>query len=269
MPISANILGFAIATALLASAAAAGDEKIRLIAHRGGSMEADENTLAAFTDAYAKGLRAFETDVRMTKDGQLVLLHDDSADRTTSGHGPVEMMTAGQVKALHTKQTSTAVPFLKDLLAAFKERPGVFFQFEIKPGSGPIYDARLDKFSQALTELVTQALPREAYCYSSFDRRSLLAIKRADPACSTTLLVSQAPDVKLLPDLKTLGCDRVSVIPGKTTKSFVDAAKQAGVKVAGWSVRRDEDLAQAQALGLESVTTDCPRRMLADGLGRP
>jgi glycerophosphoryl diester phosphodiesterase len=253
----------------LALGAANGGEKVQLIAHRGGSMEADENTLSAFTDAYAKGLRAFETDVRMTKDGQVILLHDDSADRTTNGYGPIEQMTAEQVKALHTKRTSTAVPSLKDLLAAFKDKPGVFFQLEIKPGSGPIYDARLELFARTLAEQLTNALPRTAYCYSSFDRRSLAAIKRVDPAASTMLLCNQTPDAKLLADLKSLGCDRVSVLPGKTQKGFVDAAKQAGVKVVGWSVRTDGDLAQAQALGLEAVTTDCPRRMLADGLGRP
>lgn len=258
-----------LTTLALAVGAASGAEKIRLIAHRGGSMEADENTLSAFTDAYEKGLRAFETDVRMTKDGHLVLLHDDALDRSTSGHGPVEFLTGEQVKKLYTKKTSTAVPFLKDLLAAFKERPGVFFQFEIKPGSGPIYDARLEQFARSLTELVTQALPRAAYCYSSFDRRSLAAVRRVDPDASLTLLVSQAPDAKLLGDLKALGCDRVSVMPAKTQKAFVESAMRAGFKVAGWSVRTDEDLAQAQALGLESVTTDCPRRMLADGLGRP
>jgi glycerophosphoryl diester phosphodiesterase len=256
-------------TLALAISAANGGEKVRLIAHRGGAMEADENTLAAFTDAYGQGLRAFETDVRMTKDGELVLLHDDSVNRTTSGYGPVELMTAEQVKALHTKRTSNAVPFLKDLLAAFKDKPDVFFQLEVKPGSGPIYDARLEQFARTLTEMVTQALPRVSYCYSSFDHRTLAAIKRVDPTASLTLLYTQAPDTKLLTVLKSLGCDRVSVLPNKTQKSFVEAANKAGFAVAGWSVRTDGELAQARALGLESVTTDCPRRMLADGLGRP
>ena len=262
-----------ISTALLLALAlttARAEEKVRLIAHRGGSMEADENTLAAFTDAYDIGLRAFETDVRLTKDSQLVLMHDDTVDRTTDGHGAIEAMSAQQVKKLRTKRSSCGVPLLSDLLAALKDKPDVFLQLEIKPGTGPIDDARLEQFARSLIQQVSQALPRgEAYCISSFDKRSLTAVKRVSPDVSTTLLYSQAPDAKLLDELKKLGCDRVSVVPGKTQKSFVDAAKMAGFKVAGWSVRTDEALALAQSLGLEGVTTDCPRRMLADKLGRP
>ena len=253
----------------LALATARGDDKIQLIAHRGGAMEADENTLAAFLDAYDKGLRAFETDVRMTKDGQLVLMHDDSVDRTTAGFGSIELMTAKQVKALHTKRTEQAVPFLADLLAAFSNKPGVFLQLEIKPGNGPIDNARLEQFARTLTEQVSKAFPSNAFCFSSFDRRALAAVKSVAPGVSTTLLYNQSPEVKMLEDLKKLGCNRISVLPGKTQRPFVEAAKKAGFKVAGWSVRTNEQLAQAQALGLESVTTDCPRRMLAEGLGRP
>ncbi len=253
----------------LALGTAWGEEKVRLIAHRGGSLEADENTLAAFTDAYAKGLRAFETDVRITKDDQLVLMHDDTVDRTTGGHGAIETMTADEVKALRTKKSGSAVPFLAELLAAFKDKPGVFLQLEIKPGKAPVSDDRLTQFCRLLTEQVAKAMPPEAYCYSSFDKRSLAAVKLVKPEVSTTLLCSAAPDVKLLSELKKLGCDRVSTIPSKTSREFVQAAKQAGFRVAGWSVRTDEALALAQALGFEGVTTDCPRRMLAAGLGRP
>ena len=259
------------ATLLLTMAltTANGEEKVRLIAHRGGSLEADENTLAAFTSAYEKGLRAFETDVRITKDDQLVIMHDDTVDRTTNGHGAIEAMTAAEVKALRTKQSGSQVPFLADLLAAFKDKPGVFLQLEIKPGKAAVSDDRLTHFCRQLAEQVAKDFPREAYCYSSFDRRSLATVKRVKPDVSTTLLYGPAPDLKLLDALKTLGCDRISTIPSKTSKEFVQAAKQAGFRVAGWSVKTDEALALAQSLGLEGVTTDCPRRMLAEGLGRP
>ncbi len=252
-----------------ATATARGAEPIRLVAHRGGAMEAEENTLEAFTDAYAKGLRAFETDVRMTKDGQLVLMHDDSVERTTTGFGPVELMTAQQVKALHTQRTEQAVPALADLLATLKDKPGVFLQAELKPGKGPVNEARLEQFARALTAQLAGALPSNAYCVSSFDRRALAAVRRVAPGVSLMLICNQTPDTQLLDTLRALGCDRVGVLPDKTGKPFVEAAQKAGFKVAGWSVRSDEQLALAQSLGLDSVTTDCPRRMLAKGLGRP
>lgn len=255
--------------ALLAATCACGDGKIRLIAHRGGVMEADENTVDAFVDAYSKGLRAFETDVRMTKDGQLVLMHDDQVDRTTNGHGEIELMTAAQVRQLTTRRSERAVPFLCDFLNAFTNKPGVFLQLEVKPGNGPVNEDRLDRFAQTMTALVAQTLPSATVCYSSFDRRSLAAIRRNAPKASLTLLVNGEPDIKLLATLKELDCDRVSVLPKKAKPAFVEAARKAGFRVAGWSVRTDDDLTQAQTLGLESVTTDCPRRMLANGLGTP
>src|SRR5690606_10597395 len=61
-----------------------------LFAHRGGAHEFEENTLAAFKASYEKGLRGFETDVRMTRDGRFVVLHDDSLERTHDAAGPVE-----------------------------------------------------------------------------------------------------------------------------------------------------------------------------------
>src|SRR5690606_7578333 len=69
---------------------AAGQEKGLLYAHRGGAYEFEENTMEAFRGSYEHGLRGFETDVRMSKDGELIILHDDSLDRTHTATGPAE-----------------------------------------------------------------------------------------------------------------------------------------------------------------------------------
>ncbi len=61
------------------------EEKWQIHAHRGGRAEFDENTLSAFKGSYDQGLRGFETDVRMCRDGALVIMHDDSIERTTQG----------------------------------------------------------------------------------------------------------------------------------------------------------------------------------------
>lgn len=82
----------------LVPAAAAEEKKPFHFAHRGGAFEFEENTLFAFRSSYEKGLRGFETDVWMTKDGKLVILHDDSLDRTHRGEGPVEALDAAEAK---------------------------------------------------------------------------------------------------------------------------------------------------------------------------
>ena len=60
------------------------EQEIRLFSHRGGRMEHDENTLSAFQASYDAGYRGFETDIRMTADGELVVTHDSSLERTTN-----------------------------------------------------------------------------------------------------------------------------------------------------------------------------------------
>ena len=73
--------------------ASAQEQEIRLFSHRGGRMEHDENTLSAFQASYDAGYRGFETDIRMTRDGALVITHDSSLERTTDGTGTVEEKT--------------------------------------------------------------------------------------------------------------------------------------------------------------------------------
>ncbi|MFT5469704.1 MAG: glycerophosphoryl diester phosphodiesterase [Verrucomicrobiales bacterium] len=81
-----------------------GEKKPFHFAHRGGAHEFEENTLFAFKSCYEKGIRGYELDVRMTKDGELVVLHDDSLDRTHQSSGPVEHLTADEAKVIRTKK---------------------------------------------------------------------------------------------------------------------------------------------------------------------
>ena len=97
--------------------ASAQEQEIRLFSHRGGRMEHDENTLSAFQASYDAGYRGFETDIRMTRDGALVITHDSSLERTTDGTGTVEEKTEAEIRRLRTKQ-GNKVLFLDELLDA-------------------------------------------------------------------------------------------------------------------------------------------------------
>ena len=80
---------------------------MKLFAHRGYSAQYPENTMEAFVQAYQKGFDGVETDVHMTKDGQLVLIHDETIDRTSGGKGYIQDYTYDELKNFH---------FLMDLL---------------------------------------------------------------------------------------------------------------------------------------------------------
>ena len=103
------LTSLAVAVMLVACVAQA-QEKGLVFAHRGGAREFDENTLAAFKESYTRGLRGFETDVRMTRDGVLVILHDNALQRTFNGTGQVEEMSAEELRPLKTKKSGRPLP---------------------------------------------------------------------------------------------------------------------------------------------------------------
>lgn len=113
-------------------------EKVCVSAHRGGRNHGIENTLTAFRNVMAMGVDMIETDVRMTADGFLVLMHDETVDRTTDGTGRVQDLTLAEVQKLNAAVHSDkpmepeAPPLLKDLLDLALEYPDVMLNIEFK-----------------------------------------------------------------------------------------------------------------------------------------
>ena len=109
-----------------------------LVAHRGSSHGAPENTLPAFNRALDAGALAVECDVHLTEDGEVVLLHDDQVDRTTNGSGAVAAMSwtevrqldAGYIDRFDDQFSGTRVPRLSDLLLAARGRAAVFIEIK-------------------------------------------------------------------------------------------------------------------------------------------
>ena len=93
-------------------------KNIYVAAHRGLSSDYPENTMAAFRAAIAVGVDQIETDIRVSKDGELVLIHDATVDRTTNGHGRVDEMTFAELRTLRLSGTEHGIPTLREVLAA-------------------------------------------------------------------------------------------------------------------------------------------------------
>ena len=121
---------------------------LQVIAHRGGPKYAPENTLAAFQNAIALGVDWLEFDVQMTQDGELVVIHDDTVDRTTDGTGAVRDLTLAQIRALDAGQGQQA-PTFKEVVDLAKAS-GVKIFPETK--SAYLYPGLEEKMLQALDE---------------------------------------------------------------------------------------------------------------------
>jgi len=161
-------------------------ENIRVAGHRGHSAGAPENTLGAFRKARELGGEGVtcETDLAMTRDGELVLIHDDTVDRTTDGHGLVRGMSYSELSRLDAggwfsqEFAGERVPRLRDALEIARES-GIIYQLELK-----IYD-RNDDFFMRLRALIDELDCADLLQFSSFDFVQLRALKKAIPEVPT------------------------------------------------------------------------------------
>ena len=146
---------------------------MQIVAHRGGPKYAPENTLAAFRNAIAQGVDGLEFDVQMTKDGELVVIHDETVDRTSNGVGAVRELTFEQIRALDVGN-GEKVPTFKEVVELAKAN-GVQILPETK--SAHLYPGIEEKLLQVLDE--TNYLDQTII--QSFEADSLDTLHRLSP----------------------------------------------------------------------------------------
>ena len=236
---------------------------VRLIAHRGAGHEFDENTVAACQHSYERGIRGFEVDLRLTRDNQLVLMHDSDVSRTTNGTGKIEELTLAEIKQLRTKGHGVPIPTAAELFTYFKDKPDVILLLEMKTKDPALYPAdRLETYTRLLYESARATLPRGTYWFTSFDRRSLAQMKRVAPDASIQLITNDPPTAELIDEAKKLGCGRLSVPIDATPRKFARQIKKSGLELSLWPIRTRDDADLAVAFGANIICTDIPSELL-------
>ncbi len=197
--IAAAALCFSCFSVLAESAA----PSVLIQAHRGASYLAPENTLSAFRAAYALGADGIETDIRMTRDRQLVLRHEDAIDLTSSGHGNISEMTLEELKRLDfgawygEEFAGETIPSFDEFLEAAKEWDFQVLNLEMKPLAS---DTRL--FVQLTADAILRSGLGDKVTVSSFDARLLKEMKRYAPSIPVALLT--------VPNLSAISLFRLS-----------------------------------------------------------
>jgi glycerophosphoryl diester phosphodiesterase len=217
-----------------------------IIAHRGASLRAPENTLAAFRLAAELGADAVELDVRMTADGLLVVHHDD----TLAGRDrPISAMLRAEIR-----ETAPDVP---DLDAALDVCRPMWVDVEIKNDPR---DADWDE-ERRIAHQMTEACAGHDVVVTSFDpvsveiaaaaglRTGLLLARGVDPATAAGL-AADAGHRFLLPHHSTLA--------GAAGPHIIAAARAAEIEVAVWTVDEPDDIARLAALGVGGIATNAP-----------
>lgn len=213
------------------------------VAHRGLWAGLTENTIAAFQAAAAAGFSAVEMDLRTTRDGEVVVLHDAGIERTTNGNGRVADMSYDELRTYQTPHGP--VPRLDDLFAAMRLWHGLW-NLEIKA---------LNATEPTLHLVAHHDLLNHAQI-SSFDPRALEIARDHAPDVARALIVAGPPDVEDLRVAKELGCAWLNVDHNYLTPEVAADLLRQGFRLGSWTVNDpDKALALAQR-GVEAIITD-------------
>ncbi|MEW6755804.1 MAG: glycerophosphodiester phosphodiesterase family protein [Candidatus Latescibacterota bacterium] len=226
-----------------------------VLAHRGASAYAPENTFAAFDLALEMGAPGLETDVRATADGQLVLLHDERVDRTTNGTGRVAEMALAQVQALDAGSwkgpefAGERIPTLAAFLGRYGRR--ALLRLEVKaPG-----------IESALLETGRAAGLLSDVEFSSFAWEAVARLCSLTPGARVGWLV-QAVDAQIIARAAAAGVRFLSARAETLGPEALRHGREAGLEVGAWGVQDDGLLARVVALGVDAFTSNWPDRAL-------
>lgn len=235
--------------------------KVKILAHRGASAYAPENTLEAFRLAMEQGADGIELDVQMTKDGELVVIHDETIDRVSNGNGAVRDYTLEELKQFsvsnHFEQyPDVKIPTLREVLELVK--PGTMeINIELKTG---IY--WYPQIEQKVLELVKEEGMEERIIYSSFNHYSVQKIRELSPEAETAYLIG---DVMLDVADYTRNTGIKGLHPALfhvKMADFLKEYKESGIALRVWTVNDKDQIRWLIDEGVDAVITNYPDRGL-------
>lgn len=241
-------------------------KNVMVYAHRGASAYAPENTLPAFRLAEEQGADGIELDVHLTKDGELVVIHDEKLDRTTNGVGLVRDYTLAELKRFCADNgmpgfADARIPTLREVLE--EVRPGrMLVNIELK--TGILWYEGIEKKT---LDLVAELGMQDRIIYSSFNHYSIAEVRRLAPEAQTAYLFGDIPcDIEQYAAQRGVGGlhpGLYCVKMGNLLKTYLDS----GLAVRVWTVNGAEDLRWLMEEGADVITND-PKLALTvrDGL---
>ncbi len=247
-----------------------------VVAHQGGELLRPSNTMVAFRHAVELGADVIDTDLHRTADGVLVLLHDETVDRTSDGTGAVRDLTLAELQGLDfghdfTLDDGATYPYrgqghgivtVEELFAAFDD--GTRFGIEIKQ-TGP-------EAATELCALIRAASYEDRVLVSSFAQPNMDVFRSACPDVATSATEAEVRTFYLLhrAGLNGLATPRYEAlqVPERAagllllSEGFVASAHAWGVAVVPWTIDDPDDLDRMIGLGVDGINTNVPDRLL-------
>lgn len=230
---------------------------IQNYAHRGFCSQYPENTMLSFQKALDEGVDGIENDVQLTKDGQIIIMHDESVDRTTNGRGWVKDFTLEELKQLDASEKFgdrfgvQRVPTLREYLELVKDLP-ILTNIEMKTG---VFEYR--EMEQLLVDMLREYHVEDRVLITSFNHFTIMRMKKLAPELRYGFL---AYDWRLDAGEYTQRYGIPCYHPDyhNLTPEVVEDLHSHGIEVNPYTVDDPEDIRDMMAKGVHSVITNCP-----------
>jgi len=234
--------------------------KLKVIAHRGASDLAPENTLASVELAWRLGADAVEVDVHLTPDGRIVAIHDETTDRTAGVHLEVAATPSSRLRQLdvgrhkHPQFAGQRIPYLEEVLQTVPPGRQLFVEIKCGPAILP-----------PLATMIAGSGKRSQIVLLGFDLPTIRAAKKLMPdvpacwLCDKRILRSYGPS--LAEQARAASVDGLDVHWSGLTRRFIRAVKAAGLKLYVWTVDDPAQALRLHTLGADGITTNRPDRL--------
>ena len=251
-----------------------------IIAHRGSSVVAPENTLASFKQAIKDGADGLEFDVRLSRDGEPVVIHDSTLHRTANRPGIVSELTAAELGQIdvgswfNEKHPQHARPgYPQETL------PSLAQVFELTRGANQILYVEMKcetdqarPLAAAVTQLIDEYSIAEQVVVESFDLSAIAEVKRLEPAIRTAALfepqlgrpITWVRRSKTVTMTKQVEADELALHHSLVTKRLVSMARDAGLLLVTWTVDDPSWIEHAVKLDIKALITNNPSILLAE-----
>lgn len=227
-------------------------DKFIVYAHRGASEYCPENTLLSFYTGIFMGANGIETDVQITKDGVLVLFHDDTLTRVTGAEGSICDYSYDELLSLSVKKNELTdkIPTFEDFLSHFAHRD-ITFAIELKVGG----------VEQAVADMIFKYGIEKKTVVTSFNIDYIRAVKRYAPTLRIGYLTDKIDDT-LIDELLSMGAEEICPKGALLTSEQVSECHTRGLNVRAWGIYDVDIMRSVYAAGADGMTVNFPDRLV-------
>ena len=234
-------------------------DQVIVCAHRGASSTHPENTIAAFTEAAALGCEMLEFDVRASADGHLLILHDESVDRTTDGAGKIWQLSFAEVRALdasarHKAYAGIQIPTFDETLDCLPREMELNIHVYPGPSDGAVI------VEQVCRAIKVRDLYATAFIAGSDEVMQLVI--DTDTTVRRCLLGSQDRVDTYASLAKEMGCSNVQPLHSIVSRKFCDEAHRLGLFIHPFYADDEAEMTRLIECGVDGILTNFPQRLI-------